>query len=220
MFSSYRMDHQFDVIRLVGELTDVPVPRVRWLEPTGKVLGTPFFLMDHVVGRRAARRHALHLRRQLVRRRARRAAARTAGRHRRGAGQAALDPAAPSPPSGSWPTVPRANALRRHLDWLKAWYEFAVPDIGRSAAGRAGPRSGWRRTSPTTSPPTDPVLVWGDSRIGNVLYEDFRPVAVLDWEMATLGTARTGRGVDDLRAHGLPGARRPGRHARAARRHA
>jgi len=31
------------------------------------------------------------------------------------------------------------------------------------------------------------VLVWGDSRIGNVLYDDFRPVAVLDWEMATIG---------------------------------
>ena len=31
------------------------------------------------------------------------------------------------------------------------------------------------------------MLVWGDSRVGNVLYEDFKPVAVLDWEMATLG---------------------------------
>ena len=31
------------------------------------------------------------------------------------------------------------------------------------------------------------MLAWGDSRIGNVLYEDFRPVAVLDWEMATVG---------------------------------
>ena len=29
--------------------------------------------------------------------------------------------------------------------------------------------------------------MWGDSRVGNVLYQDFRPVAVLDWEMATLG---------------------------------
>jgi hypothetical protein len=50
VFSSYRMDHQFDVIRLVGEKTDVPVPRVRWLEPTGTVLGTQFFLMDYVSG--------------------------------------------------------------------------------------------------------------------------------------------------------------------------
>ncbi|XGU18600.1 phosphotransferase [Rhodococcus sp. 3Y1] len=31
------------------------------------------------------------------------------------------------------------------------------------------------------------VLCWGDSRIGNVIYRDFEPAAVLDWEMATLG---------------------------------
>jgi aminoglycoside phosphotransferase (APT) family kinase protein len=30
-------------------------------------------------------------------------------------------------------------------------------------------------------------LSWGDSRMGNILYRDFEPVAVLDWEMAYLG---------------------------------
>ncbi len=33
----------------------------------------------------------------------------------------------------------------------------------------------------------DSVVSWGDSRIGNVLYRDFAPAAVLDWEMAGLG---------------------------------
>ena len=50
VFSSYRLDHQFEVMRLAGELTDVPVPPVRWLENTGEVLGAPFFLMDCVDG--------------------------------------------------------------------------------------------------------------------------------------------------------------------------
>ena len=31
------------------------------------------------------------------------------------------------------------------------------------------------------------VLNWGDARIGNMLYRDFEPAAVLDWEMATVG---------------------------------
>ena len=31
-------------------------------------------------------------------------------------------------------------------------------------------------------------MSWGDSRIGNVMYRDFEPVAVLDWEMAGLAT--------------------------------
>src|SRR5271163_3328880 len=50
VFPTYRLDHQFEVMRKVGELTDVPVPRVRWLETTGDVLGTPFFVMDYVDG--------------------------------------------------------------------------------------------------------------------------------------------------------------------------
>jgi len=34
---------------------------------------------------------------------------------------------------------------------------------------------------------SDVVLCWGDSRVGNIIWDDFSPVAVLDWEMATLG---------------------------------
>eukprot|EP01032_Pedospumella_encystans_P031159 gene31159-35172_t len=50
VFPSYALQEQYDAMRLVGELTDVPVPAVRWMEPTGTVLGTPFFLMDRVDG--------------------------------------------------------------------------------------------------------------------------------------------------------------------------
>src|SRR3954462_7405550 len=38
VFPTYRLDHQFDVVRLVGELTDIPVPQVRWIDDTGDVL--------------------------------------------------------------------------------------------------------------------------------------------------------------------------------------
>jgi aminoglycoside phosphotransferase (APT) family kinase protein len=32
----------------------------------------------------------------------------------------------------------------------------------------------------------DVALCWGDARIGNIIWDRFRPAAVLDWEMATL----------------------------------
>jgi aminoglycoside phosphotransferase (APT) family kinase protein len=35
--------------------------------------------------------------------------------------------------------------------------------------------------------PDPPVLLWGDARIGNILYADGVPTAVLDWELVTLG---------------------------------
>jgi aminoglycoside phosphotransferase (APT) family kinase protein len=185
VFSSYRMDHQFDVIRLVAEKTDVPVPRVRWLEPTGTVLGTPFFLMDYVTGvvppdvmpytfggnwffdAPADAQHALQ--------------------------DSTVDVLAklhfiPDAETtfGFLAEDTDGNALRHNLDWLKSWYEFAVPDIGRSPL--VDQALEWLEANwPEDVAVTQPVLVWGDSRIGNVLYEDFKPIAVLDWEMATLG---------------------------------
>ncbi len=187
VFPTYRLDHQFDVIRLVGELTDVPVPRVRWMETSGDVLGTPFFLMDYVDGivppdvmpytfggnwfadAPAVRRRELQ--------------------------DATVDVLArlhsiPDAPGifGFLSEVdpPGDTPLHRHFGWLKDWYAFAVPDVGRSPLVERALE--WLEENfPTDVAATPPVLAWGDSRIGNVLYDDFRPVAVLDWEMATIG---------------------------------
>jgi aminoglycoside phosphotransferase (APT) family kinase protein len=189
VFPTYRLDHQFDVIRMVGELTDVPVPRVRWLEPTGEVLGTPFFLMDYVEGEvppdvmpytfggnwfaDASPERQRELQDATV--------GVLASLHSipdadstfgflldRGAGQ-----------QGDTP-------LRRHFNWVRSWYDFAVLDIGRSPLLERTFR--WLDDNwPQQVAASEPVLLWGDARVGNVLYRDFRPVAVLDWEMVTLG---------------------------------
>lgn len=187
VFQSYRLDHQFEVMRLARELTDVPVPKVRWLENTGDVLGTPFFLMDHVAGdvppdvmpytfgnnwyfdapadkQRALQDATVAVLAQLH---AIPDAEQTFGFLAEGDG-------------------PGDNALRRHFGWLKSWYDWAVIDIGRSPLVERA--FGWLESHfPDDVAATPTVLAWGDSRIGNVLYRDFRPVGVLDWEMATLG---------------------------------
>ena len=187
VFTAYRMDHQYDVIRLVGELTDVPVPRVRWIEPTGEVLGSPFFLMDLVEGivppdvmpytfggnwfADAPPDRQRDLQYSTVEVLAKLHAIPNAAKH--------FGFLIEADPPGDTP-------LRRHFGWLKDWYSFAVPDIGRSALVERA--LGWLEDNfPTEVATGEPVLSWGDSRIGNVLYRDFRPVAVLDWEMATIG---------------------------------
>ncbi|RFZ60378.1 aminoglycoside phosphotransferase [Mycobacterium liflandii] len=186
VFPSYRLDHQFEVIKLVGELSDVPVPRVRWMEPTGEVLGTPFFLMDYVEGvvppdvmpytfgnnwfADAPAERQRELQDATV-------------------GLLAMPHSIPKPqdtfgflsdgPSGD-------TALRRHFDWVRSWYDFAVPGIGNSALIERTFQ--WLQEHwPSEVAAREPVLLWGDARVGNVLYRDFRPVAVLDWEMVTLG---------------------------------
>jgi aminoglycoside phosphotransferase (APT) family kinase protein len=79
---------------------------------------------------------------------------------------------------------PGDTALARHLAHTRAWYEWVVAD---------GPRSplldqAFARLESTLPAATaDPVVCWGDSRIGNAMYRSFEPVAILDWEMAAVG---------------------------------
>ncbi len=186
VFPTYRLDHQFEVIRKVGELTDVPVPNVRWLETTGSVLGTPFFLMDYVDGvvppdvmpytfggnwfADAPPERQRELQDATV-------------------GVLAKLHSIPNPQSTFGFLSPAADgdtALRRHFGWVRSWYDFAVPDIGRSPL-LEGTFAWLEDNWPTEADAADPVLLWGDARVGNVLYRDFQPVAVLDWEMVTLG---------------------------------
>ena len=103
------------------------------------------------------------------------------------------------------PRVPRPSEVRRdaldqHLDYQRWYYDWAregqhVPLIERTFAALD-----------TTRPPEGPtVLNWGDSRIGNMMFRDFAPVAVLDWEMAALGPAEIDVALDDLPAPLLRG---------------
>lgn len=186
VFPRYALADQREAMRLAAELSEVPVPAVRWLEPTGQVLGTPFFLMDRVEGRvppdvlpypfgdnwlfdaepaqqRALQDGSVGL---------------VAALHAIPGGAdrfAFLDPARAGH-DGS-------TALARNLARLRAWYDFAVPGVGRSATVERC--LAWLEGHlPATE---EAVLCWGDARIGNVIYEGFAPVAVLDWEMATVG---------------------------------
>jgi aminoglycoside phosphotransferase (APT) family kinase protein len=186
VFPTYRLDHQFDVIRKVGELTDVPVPRVRWLESTGEVLGTPFFLMDYVDGEVPPDVMPYTFGGNWF--------ADAPAERQRELQDATVSVLA------SLHSIPDAEktfrflaeaqdgdtALRRHFNWVRSWYDFAVPDIGRSPLLErtfAWLEDNW----PQDAAASEPVLLWGDARVGNVLYRDFQPVAVLDWEMVTLG---------------------------------
>jgi aminoglycoside phosphotransferase (APT) family kinase protein len=51
VFPEYDLDQQFRVLQILGEKTDVPVPRVLWQEKSAHVLGHPFFIMQKVEGR-------------------------------------------------------------------------------------------------------------------------------------------------------------------------
>ncbi|MCR1784297.1 phosphotransferase family protein [Nocardioides carbamazepini] len=190
VFAEYRLTDQYDAMRLAGELAGVPVPPVGLNEPTGDVLGTPFFLMERLDGAvppdvlpypfgdnwlfDASPEQQARLQRSTVD-----VLARLHGIPGAATTFAFLDPALTGHEG--------ATPLTRNLAKTRAWYDYAI------TTQEASPRSplierglAWLAAN-LPAEEGDPVLVWGDSRIGNMMYRDFEPVAVLDWEMATLG---------------------------------
>jgi aminoglycoside phosphotransferase (APT) family kinase protein len=186
VFQDYALQDQYDAMRIVGERTEVPVPTVGLFEPTGEVLGTPFFLMDRIEGvvppdvppynwgdnwlADASPDDQRRLQDNTVRA--------IAGLH-------AIHDAEDTFSFLDRGDQPGRTHLERNLAWARGWYEWAVPDLGPSPIAER--TLGWLEANLPDTSGTDTVLCWGDSRIGNVLYRDFAPVGVLDWEMAALG---------------------------------
>ena len=77
-----------------------------------------------------------------------------------------------------------ANGLEQELAFYERYFAWAArgPRAARSPRRRG---AGSRRTSRAGEPEG---LVWGDARIGNIIFSGTELAAVLDWEMVTCGS--------------------------------
>lgn len=181
VFPDYDLGRQFNVMRLVESATTVPVPRLFWFEADGAFIGSPFFVMERVEGLIPPDVMPYTFGSWL-------SESPAEGLSRlQDATVAVLAElhgieAAPRRFSFLESSSPGATHLRRHVEDQRAYYEWAASDGNRSPLLERC--FGWLEDNwPSEGPP---VFSWGDSRIGNVIYRDFEPVAVLDWEMAAL----------------------------------
>ncbi len=183
VFPRYDLPAQFELISRVAQRCQVPLPALRWNEPDGGPLGTPFFVMDQVRGRvpldnppyvfggwvlDATPEQRAALQRDSV--------AVLAKLH------AVEDPARAFP--GLVPPAGQ-DSLRAHVEGQRQYYQWALTDDGIRVP--IIERSFDWLESHWPARPSPDVLSWGDSRIGNIMYDGFTPVAVLDWEMASIG---------------------------------
>jgi aminoglycoside phosphotransferase (APT) family kinase protein len=178
VFPAYDIARQFRVMRALGD-TDVPVPRMRWLEEDPAVLGVPFFVMDRVDGRVPTDNPPYH----------------TAGW---------VPELAPAERTALWWSGLEAMARVHRLDWRRlgsdcftvlsaspltqqlqeydAYVEWGMERSRYPLIARA------QRWLHAHQPADEHVGVcWGDARLGNQIFDGTRCVAVLDWEMARLG---------------------------------
>lgn len=184
VFPTYDLQGQFDVIRAVAALTKVPVPRPWWCEPSHDLLGAPFFVMSRVDGVvppdvmpypfgdnwlfDAGRDEQRKLQESTV------------------AAIAALHDVTDAIERLPFleKRTPGDTHLRRHVANTRAWYDMVARE---GAPSKLVERAFDWLDANWPAHEGEPVLSWGDSRIGNVLYQDFEPAALLDWEMAGLG---------------------------------
>lgn len=172
---------QYRVMAAVAAAGAAPVPPLLGYEPDPAVLGAPFFVMGFVEGRIPADvpryteagfvvDEATPSERRRMVLSAIDAIAGIHGLDWRAAGLDWLDPSGVGRPT----TAMQIDLYRRHvrselagrehpvlyesLDWLEA------NDPGDERIG----------------------LTWGDARLGNIILQDYRPAAVLDWEVCAL----------------------------------
>ncbi|MGB0621922.1 MAG: phosphotransferase family protein [Myxococcota bacterium] len=183
-FPSYDMAMQAGVLRLVGEY-GVPVPGVRWLETDPGPLGAPFFVMERLEGRvpgdvppYLAAGWVFEATDDERRRLQDATIAAIAQIH-------SVD-LAKSDTGFLEFDEPGDTPLRRHVDNQRSYYRWLI-DGGRSSPLIERTFEWLDANWPNE---TSTVVSWGDSRIGNIMYAEdgFEPVAILDWEMAGIGT--------------------------------
>jgi len=184
VFPTYDIPAQFTVMSKVRELTAVPVPEPLWLEKDPSIIGQPFFVMRRVDGIvppdimpypfggnwlfDATPEQQETLQNSSV--------------------QVLADLHAIPEPEKHFgflhDGITGDTALRRHVQsQILDYYAWAARETPSPLLERCFEKL--EATWPSNEGET--VLSWGDARIGNVLYRDFAPVAVLDWEMASLG---------------------------------
>ena len=214
VFPRYDLTLQYRVMDALRG-SGVPVPRMFWFEADATWLGAPFYVMERVDGRIPSDNPPYHAGGWITEiAPAERGAIWTSGIdalaaiHRCDAAKLGIDFLDAPPPDTD--TIAWQLAFwRRYADWVTGDRPFPII------------AAGWQWLLANRPPPSRRRdLCWGDSRIGNMIFRDGQCVAVLDWEMATLGPAEMDLGwflfMDRHHSEGVEAPRLDGFPDRAA----
>jgi len=182
VFPEYDMGLQFETMRLLAK-TDVPVPRALWLEKSDRsIFGAPFYVMAKVEGRVPTDRPPYHQGGWMTEISPAERRAIWLGGFEAMARIHALDLDATGFAFLRKPEL-GANGLAQELAFYERYLEWA-------GAGREQPiaEAAWEWLQKHQPSGESEGLVWGDARIGNILFDGTKVAAVLDWEMVTWGS--------------------------------
>ncbi|MEM7408924.1 MAG: phosphotransferase family protein [Myxococcota bacterium] len=182
VFLEYDLGLQFNTMRLLAP-TDVPVPEMRWLEEEDmSVFGAPFYVMVQVSGRVPTDNPPYHV-------------------------DGWMHEISPAEREAIWLAGFESMARIHKLDVDATGFGFLRrPELGPTplaqeiayyekyyawaSDGRENPVLEQTHDWLVANQPQDEPegLVWGDARIGNIIFDGTKPAAVLDWEMVSTGS--------------------------------
>lgn len=194
LFLKYDLAEQFRLQKAL-QGSGIPVAKPYWLDATGEDIGMPGFIMERIEGICPNQ------------------SAFTSG---------LLAQASPEDRAAMLDDLMRTMAALHNIDWAarglsdlmmdaegatpvariinmrwKTWEWIGTPEFERLAPVRK-----WLLEN---EPETRVVLTHGDSSLGNYMFRDNKVVAVLDWELSSLGAAELDIGIqliaNDLKKH-------------------
>jgi aminoglycoside phosphotransferase (APT) family kinase protein len=183
VFLESEFEAQYQVMKTLHEHSDVIVPKIWWYETDPGPLGADFYAMSRVHGRTPPDTPPYHA----------------------GGWVAEIEPA--DRETMWWSGINSMSRIHQ-VDWRRLGFDTLFDRPARGAlgldqqlayyeeyfdwaqAGRSVPIAEqtreWVRANRPSATPLG--LVWGDSRAGNMIFDDrHRCAAILDWEMATIG---------------------------------
>jgi aminoglycoside phosphotransferase (APT) family kinase protein len=172
LLEPYDLKRQFDILTALAP-TSVRAPRALWYEPSGKVLGREFYVMERMSGTVYERGVPDEIRHDptLINRMCESLARQIAAIHTVDLSASGLDRIGDG-----------TRYLERELEhWsseIARWQQGPLPALERLAAVVHDQK-------PSSGP--EPTLVHGDCKPGNFAFDGGEVTAVFDWEMATVG---------------------------------
>ena len=184
VFPVYDIAAQFRVMQEVRAATGVPLPEPLWHESDPSVLGQPFMVMRRVEGVVPPDVMPYTFGGNWLAEATPEQRAQLAERTIRAIADLHAIPDAEARFGWLHEGVQGDTPLRRHVQKeIYDYYAWAATETRSPLVERA---CEWLEAN-WPAEEGEPVLSWGDARIGNILYRDFAPVAILDWEMASVG---------------------------------
>jgi aminoglycoside phosphotransferase (APT) family kinase protein len=174
-------DAQYRLIQLMHDYGKVRVARPLWFESDASILGAPFFVMEKVVGRVAVSYPPYSKQGWLV-------DAATTDRRRvwkDAVSQLAAIQRVPVSQAGFLELPGGPDCFDQEVDRWRRFIQWVDPKGERTLL-----RDTFERLLATGPANRPEGIVWGDSRLGNMMIgPDFRVAAVMDWEQPSLGGA-------------------------------